>query len=273
MVLRRPHAAIGILDGDAMTGPIEALQAQIAEEYAAVSKHPVFDALETIEDLRLFMERHVFAVWDFMSLLKRLQRELTTMSLPWTPPPSVIAARHINEIVLGEETDDAPGGRHMSHYELYVESMREVGANPAGVEKLMDLLRRGDSIEAALDKAAADPAAARFVTATINTALKGSLPQVLGSFFYGRENVIPHMFRRLLERWKIDGSKAPVFVFYLERHIELDSERHGPLAEGIIAELVKDEASQLELLDAALAAVRERHRLWDGVLGRLRQRR
>ena len=117
-----------------------------------------------------------------------------------------------------------------------------------------------------------EAAVARFVTATINTALKGSLPQVLGSFFYGRENVIPHMFRRLLERWKIDASKAPVFVFYLERHIELDSERHGPLAEGIIAELVKDKAAQLELLNAALAAVRQRHALWDGVLERLQQR-
>ncbi|MGC1585168.1 MAG: DUF3050 domain-containing protein, partial [Rhodomicrobium sp.] len=97
-------------------------------------------------------------------------------------------------------------------------------------------------------------------------------PEVLGSFFYGRENVIPQMFRRLLERWKIDGSKVPVFVFYLERHIELDSERHGPLAEGIIAELVTDEASQLELLNAALNAVRERRRLWDGVLERLERR-
>ncbi|MGO8952869.1 MAG: DUF3050 domain-containing protein [Rhodomicrobium sp.] len=256
-----------------MTGMIEPLKTQIAKEYAAVSSHPVFDALETVEDLHIFMERHVFAVWDFMSLLKRLQRELTTIGLPWTPPASVIAARHINEIVLGEETDEAPGGRHMSHYELYVESMREVGANPAAIEKLMDLLRGGESIEVALGKAGADPAVARFVTATTGTALNGSLPQVLGSFFYGRENVIPHMFRRLLERWKIDGSKAPVFVFYLERHIELDSERHGPLAEGIIEELVKDEASQLELLNAALAAVRQRRQLWDGVLERLRQRR
>ncbi len=251
---------------------IESLKAQIAVEYAAVSSHPVFDALETIGDLHIFMERHVFAVWDFMSLLKRLQRELTSMNLPWTPPPSVVAARHINEIVLAEETDDAPGGRHMSHYELYVESMREVGANPAKIEMLMDMLRRGDSIRTALDKVHADPAVVRFVTESINTAVNGSLPQVLGSFFYGRENVIPHMFRRLLERWKIGASKAPVFVLYLERHIALDSEQHGPLAEGIIAELVSEETSQLEMLKAALAAVRERHRLWDGVLERLKQR-
>ncbi len=256
-----------------MTGMTEALKAQIADEYAAVSNHPVFDSLETIEDLRLFMEQHVFAVWDFMSLLKRLQVELTTVTVPWTPPANVVAARHINEIVLGEETDDAPVGRHMSHYELYVESMREVGANPAAAEKLMDLLRQGNNIEAALDKVGASPSVAGFVTSTIRTALEGSLPQVLGSFFYGRENAIPQMFRRLLERWKIDAGKAPVFVFYLERHIELDSERHGPLAEAIIGELVKDEASQLELLNAALKAVRQRRRLWDGVLEQLKQQR
>ncbi len=153
--VRRDRAAllicVAVKSAGGLKGVLEALKAQIAEEYAAVSNHPVFDAIETIEDLRLFMERHVFAVWDFMSLLKRLQLELT-VNLPWTTPASAVAARHINEIVLGEETDDAPGGRHMSHYKLYVESMREVGANPAASGKLMDLLRNGDTIEAALQE-------------------------------------------------------------------------------------------------------------------------
>jgi hypothetical protein len=256
-----------------MTGTIDTLKAQIAAEYEVLSNHPVFDALQTIEDLHVLMESHVFAVWDFMSLLKRVQRELTCMDLPWTPPASVTAARHINEIVLGEETDEAPGGKYMSHHELYTTGMREVGANPAVIETFIGLLQSGEAVDAALEKASVNPVAARFVRATLNTAMNGTLPQVLGSFFYGRENVIPHMFRGLLARWKIGTGQAPVFVFYLERHIQLDSERHGPLAEAIITELVQDDESKLALLKSAVAAVRERRAFWDGMLEHLKARR
>ncbi len=256
-----------------MNAEIEALKADIAKEYTALGQHPVFSALNTIDDLRVFMEMHVFAVWDFMSLAKRLQREFTTLTLPWTPPANVVAARLINDILLGEETDDAPGGKHMSHYDLYVASMREVGASTAKVEAFIELVRRGETVENALTKVDADPVVARFVTATINTALNRPTHEVLGSFFYSRENVIPTMFTGLLKQWGLDRERAPVFVFYLERHIQLDSERHGPAAKTIIEELFgQDETKLKELHVAALAAVRERRIFWDGVLMRLQQR-
>lgn len=249
---------------------IETLRNAIAEEHAVLSNHPVFASIKDIHDLRQFMEWHCFAVWDFMSLLKRLQRELTTVSVPWTPPKNVKTARLINEIVLGEETDDAPGGTHLSHYELYLKAMHDVGANSDPVMSFVDSVGQGMEIGRALTKIKAQKPVADFVTSTVTTALFGKTHEVLGSFFFGRENVIPAMFRSLLAQWKLDPNDYPMFVFYLERHIELDTESHGPAAENIIQEIVgDDEVMMEELLTSALAAVRQRRQLWDSLRERL----
>ena len=253
-----------------MTDDIRALRAEIAAAHRGLAAHPVFTAVHDMEALRLFMSWHVFAVWDFMSLLKRLQRDLTTTTLPWTPPAHPRAARLINEIVLGEETDEAPGGRHASHYDLYLEAMDEVGADSAPMRRFVDLVIAGEAPAAALDGAGVEAGPAAFVRSTLATALSGRLPEVLGSFFYGRENVIPDMFRSLLAGWRVEPSTVPVMVFYLERHIELDSGEHGPAAEAMIAEIVGDDpVAMLELLRAARAALAARHLLWDALHARL----
>lgn len=253
-----------------MNDAIRALEADIAGAHRALADHPVFAAVDTIEALRTFMSWHVFAVWDFMTLLKRLQRDLTTTTLPWTPPAHPEAARLVNEIVLGEETDIAPGGRHLSHYGLYLEAMAEIGADAGPVTRFVDLLGRGVDPERALDAGRLDAGPAAFVRSTLATALRGSLPEVLGSFFHGRENVIPDMFRALLTRWRIDPKTVPVMVFYLERHVELDSGEHGPAAAAMIREIVgDDEEATLALLRAAREAIDQRRRFWDALLIRL----
>ena len=112
-------------------------------------EHPVFTAIHDIQDLRIFMEAHVFAVWDFMSLVKRLQRDLTCIEVPWLPPRDRHAAQLINQIVLGEETDIDPSGEPVSHLELYLGAMREVGADTARFELFQTALANGATLEEA----------------------------------------------------------------------------------------------------------------------------
>lgn len=232
----------------------------------ALSSHPIFSAIQTMDDLRLFMSWHIFAVWDFMSLLKRLQRELTTTDLPWLPSPHPLATRLINEIVLGEESDEVPSGGFLSHYELYLLAMQEVGVSAAQIRAFEAQLRAGRPYDQALDMVSVHPCLQDFVTSTMTTVSEGNVYEVLGSFFFGRENVIPHMFQRLLTSWHVAEEKAPMFVYYLKRHIELDGESHGPAAWKIINELTRDNPAAIEQLkSAAIVSMNARLQLWDGL--------
>ena len=233
---------------------------------AELSAHPIFSEINSLPILQRFMETHVFAVWDFMSLTKRLQQELTCVQLPWLPPQDPQAARLINEIVLGEESDDRVDHGHYSHFELYLDAMREVGASTAAVERFVALQREGVSYDTALQSVEVDPAAANFVRHTLHTALHAPGHSVAAAFLHGRESVIPHMFQRILDDWGIGIEQAPTFRYYLERHIEVDSEDHGPAAEKLLARLVDgDPQREEDVYAAAIAAVQSRIALWDGL--------
>jgi hypothetical protein len=239
---------------------------RIEARQAILENHPVFGSIQNIGNLRLFMSWHVFAVWDFMCLVKRLQRELTSMELPWLPSAAPVATRMINEIVLAEESDETPDGISMSHFELYLLSMKDMGADTAQIEEFIAWLRTGKPVNRALEMVSANSNIQDFVNNTMNTAVNGNVYQVLGSFFFGREHVIPKMFTALLEDWHIEESEAPMFVYYLRRHIELDGDDHGPAAGKLINQLTQDNPEAIrDLHIAALKAINDRIRLWDGL--------
>jgi hypothetical protein len=229
--------------------------------------HPVFAAISDIESLQRFMEAHVFAVWDFMSLVKRLQCDLTCVKLPWLPPQDRIAAQLINQIVLGEETDVGPAGEPISHLELYLAAMREVGASTAEFAAFQSALASGADLSTAFDKAGAAPFVRDFTSYTLRTACDAPSFVVMASFFYGREDVIPRMFENLLESWSMDVAKIPMFVYYLKRHIELDGDEHGPAAERILGAAINGDLDRQErVVIAARESIQARISFWDGLL-------
>jgi hypothetical protein len=230
--------------------------------------HRLYGAIETREELARFMELHVFAVWDFMSLLKRLQRDLTSVAIPWVPPRNAACARLINELVLAEESDLLPGrATPISHFELYIEAMNEVGANPYLVRELLATLSDG-SWRSSL---AVVPDGARpFVALTLTTAVERPLHEVAASFLFGREDPIPGMFRRIVQ--SIEGTDSPILRSYLERHIALDENMHAPLAWEMLRELCGDDAQRWrEAESAARRAIEARLALWDAAAGPLRK--
>lgn len=238
-----------------------------------LASHSLYSSFRSMEDLHQFMQSHVYAVWDFMSLLKQLQRELTCIDVPWLPTANADARRFINEIVLGEESDHR-GEQSCSHYELYLDAMRESGANIQPVEAFIASLRKGESVSQALVVAKVPAEAKAFIETTFRIIDSGSLAATAAAFTFGREDVIPDMFRGFVR--ELNAAKpgqVETFLYYLERHIELDGDDHGPIALKLMENLCgSDEARWQQATEAAETALRARIALWDAIEAKIHAR-
>lgn len=247
-------------------------QVLLKQKKLQLCSHPLFEEITSLGKLQLFMENHVFAVWDFMTLTKRLQRDLTCTQLPWLPPSDPQAARLINEIVLGEESDEHPRRGHCSHFELYREAMLEVGASTHAIDTFIALQRRGVEANAALGQVDILPGVARFVANTLHIALNAPTHCVAAAFLHGRESIIPSMFERLLQGSEIIDRQAPTLGYYLNRHIELDTQGHEPAAQRMLQGLTLSAPEyQQQAVETAINAVENRIKLWDDVRTLLQQ--
>lgn len=211
----------------------------------------------------MFCERHVFCVWDFMSLLKSLQQDVTCISLPWVPVRDPEAARLINEIVLGEESDEMVPGRHISHFQWYLEAMEEIGADVGPVQRFVKRLRNGTPTDVALSDPAI-PDESREFTRTTLSFLEMPLHVRAAVFFYGREDLIPRMFLPMLHGLAREGLSCELLLGYLQRHIDVDGGHHGPLAEQLLERLFENDARrESDAQRAAIVALAARRQLWD----------
>lgn len=250
---------------------ITRLEAAVDEARQRVVTHPLYANLDTHAAIVTFLEHHVFAVWDFMSLLKSLQISLTCVRVPWVPSGPTGSRRLINDIVLVEESDELRGG-FISHFELYVEGMAEAGADTAPINGFIDLLRADVPVSQALTQVPVPFPAAEFVRTTWAFIDRAPVHAQAAAFAFGREDLIPDMFTRVVSV-KEQGYKLDTFVDYLERHIEVDGEEHTPMAMQMLADLCgDDEAKWQECTDTVNRALAARYRLWDGILDAIKSK-
>jgi len=250
--------------------PLTRLRDTIAPARYRLENHPLYREVKTLHHLQIFMESHVFAVWDFMSLLKSLQAGITCVTTPWVPSRYPHARRLINEIVLGEESDTF-GTNAISHFELYLKAMAESGAGTFAVDQLVAELNAGQPLARAIELAAPPAEAAAFMQSTFSLLGQNKLHVTAAAFTFGREDLIPEMFQHLVKDLRRNLQKVDLFAYYLDRHIEMDGDSHGPLALQMVEELCGfDDNKWQEAAAAAQFALEARIQLWDGILHRIR---
>lgn len=243
------------------------IKERIAPLREQIIQHEVYSTIKTVDDLQLFMEQHIFAVWDFMSLLKSLQNKLTCTRVPWLPVGNADTRFLINEIVVGEESDIDLDGTRKSHFELYLSAMKQANASVEQIERFIAEISKGGTVQDALSTAGVSEKTRQFVCFTFDV-INSNKPHLQAAVFtFGREDLIPDMFLSIVEDlYQRIPESISVFKYYLERHIEVDGDHHSHLALQMTENLCGEGAELWqEAEEAIVESLKMRILLWDGI--------
>ena len=247
---------------------IDTINNSIQQQKELLLQHSLYDKVKSIEDLHCFLENHVYAVWDFMSLLKALQSKLTCTTTPWFATTNPQTRYLINEIVVAEESDLTIDGQRSSHYEMYIEAMKACGASTTGIEHFLTEVNSLKNIFVAIKKSNLHPNIKAFLDFTFRVIEEGKSHEIAAAFTFGREDLIPSMFTAILKNFQANfpDNDLSKLIYYFERHIELDADDHGPMAMKMITELCGTDAQKWsDVEEVSKMALEKRIGLWDAI--------
>ena len=247
---------------------IETINNSIQPQKELLLQHSLYKKVKTVEDLQCFLENHVYAVWDFMSLLKALQSKLTCTTTPWFATQNSETRYLINEIVLAEESDLTIEGKRSSHYEMYIEAMEASNANTNGITQFLHEVDSLKNIFVAIKTSNLHPNIKAFLDFTFRVIEEGKTHEIAAAFTFGREDLIPSMFTEILRNFQANFPETDLskLIYYFERHIELDADEHGPMAMKMITELCGNDAQKWsDVEEVSKLALEKRIGLWDAI--------
>lgn len=252
---------------------IQKIRTEIEPLRQRLLTHQLYATISSIEDLTIFLQHHVFAVWDFMSLLKALQNELTCVQVPWIPKGNPLTRRLINEIVLAEETDQDEEGNAKSHFELYMEAMNDCNADISKITYLIQLLREWKSVRTALSQIDIATSIKEFVSFSFDVIETKKAHKIAVVFTFGRENLIADKIGAMLKELKnTDQNTKSIkkLIYYFDAHLKLESKNHSERSIQMIKELCgEDETKWNEALEISKIALQKRVDLWDGIMSEI----
>lgn len=251
----------------------EQLNIEIKDLRNQIVNHKVYGLINDLSDVKIFMQHHIFAVWDFMSLLKALQNNLTCTAVPWVPIGNADTRFLINEIVVGEESDVDQNGIRKSHFELYLDAMNQSGADTTQIQNFIGDIKGNVSVKSALDQNKVAKAAKDFVNYTFKIIESKKTHLQAAIFTFGREDLIPDMFisivRDLAEKFP---QQISTLKYYLERHIEVDGDHHSNLAIKMTEHLCQTDEQWQEATLAVKEALQLRINLWNAIYEQIIQK-
>ncbi len=251
-----------------MSTHLQRIQNLIEPLRQQIINHKLYAEIKDVEDLKIFMQYHIYAVWDFMSLLKSLQNNLTCTAVPWFPKGDATARYLINEIVAGEESDIDSFGTRKSHFEIYLDAMVQCAADTTTIAKFLSILKATGDMKLAFLESGIPKAAQQFVTYTFKIIESNKSHLQSAVFTFGREDLIPGMFISIVnDVHRQFPDSVAIFKYYLERHIEVDGDHHSHLALEMTSNLCNQDTELWnEATQATLESLQKRIDLWDGAL-------
>jgi len=243
---------------------------KLAPHQEKLKSHRLYKLLNSVDSIKIFMEFHVFAVWDFMSTVKALQNSVACQNIPWMPKPNPSLTRLVNSIILDEECDLDINNEPKSHFVMYLEAMEEMGVKTTTIDKFISTVRAQNSVAAGLKPL--NKGVQEFMTETFKIINSNKVHEIASAFTFGRENMIPTMFIQILsqEGWKDEKKKL---IYYMDRHVEVDGDEHGPAALKMVQIMCGDDPKKWEEAEqATLQALRARDKFWSAIASEIETR-